>query len=194
MRFLSANNFFGGVQFLAPATVLALDEGGRLVEILPPGNQENGNIQHLEGILTPGFVNSHCHLELSHLKGLIPLRTGLPECARQVIMTRNSVGAAERVEHMHAAGQAMWKSGIVAVGDISNGPESFESKAASPLFYHTFIELIGLDPSRADLVFNKSSELRQLLETYGLRGSLAPHAPYNTSTDLIIKITKNHKK
>jgi cytosine/adenosine deaminase-related metal-dependent hydrolase len=185
VRFLNADKIFDGKQFLAPDTLLVLDEAGRLTELVPSGNVESGRIERLEGIITPGFVNSHCHLELSHLKGQIPRHTGLPEFAKQVIISRNSFRDSERMEHMHAADAEMWRSGIVAVGDISNGAESFGTKAASPLFYHTFIELIGLDPFRAPLVLEKGQELKDELKDRGLRGSLAPHAPYSTSKALI---------
>jgi cytosine/adenosine deaminase-related metal-dependent hydrolase len=188
VRFLSADKIFDGKQFLAPATLLVLDEAGRLVELIPSGNVESGRIEHLEGIITPGFVNSHCHLELSHLKGLIPLHTGLPEFAKQVIISRNNFSDTEKEECMNAADSEMWNNGIVAVGDISNGAESFGTKAASPLFYHTFVELIGLDPFRADLALEKGLELKDELKDRGLRGSLAPHAPYSTSRALIAAI------
>jgi cytosine/adenosine deaminase-related metal-dependent hydrolase len=185
VRFLRADKIFDGLQFLPPGTVLVLDEGGRLVEMAAAENIEEDRVERLEGILAPGFVNSHCHLELSHLKGKIPLRTGLPEFARQIILSRNSVTEAEKSEHFYAADREMWQNGIVAVGDISNSAESFGTKAASSLFYHTFIELIGLDPFRADLVLEKGLELKDELTDLGLRGSLAPHAPYSTSRALI---------
>ena len=33
-------------------------------------------IEIFDGVLCPGFVNAHCHLELSHLKELLPKKTG----------------------------------------------------------------------------------------------------------------------
>jgi cytosine/adenosine deaminase-related metal-dependent hydrolase len=76
----------------------------------------------------------------------------------------------------------------VAVGDISNGIDSFEQKSDSPIFYHTFIELIGLNPANAESIFDRGLQLLGKLNEYQLKGSLAPHAPYSTSGQLIKKI------
>src|SRR5690606_40716934 len=60
---------------------------------------------------------------------------------------------------INAADEQMWKNGIVAVGDISNNSDSFKAKADSEIYYHTFVELIGLNPKNADLIFGKGKEL-----------------------------------
>ncbi len=188
MRFVTADRIFDGKRFLAGDTVLVLDADNRLRDIIPSSEVETAQTELLEGILTPGFVNSHCHLELSHLKGTIPQGTGLPEFGKQVVISRNSFTKEEQLEHMQAADRAMWQNGIVAVGDISNTSASFDQKAESQLFYHTFIELIGLDPGRAGRVLEQGLALEKELRTRGLAGSLAPHAPYSTSKELIGKI------
>lgn len=46
----------------------------------------------------------------------------------------------------------MLRNGIVAVGDISNGIDSFEEKSKKRLRYHTFIELLSLNPKMAEKV------------------------------------------
>ena len=61
--------------------VVGLDADGTIVEVLTPeAASEKGeiHIKHYEGLIVPGFVNTHCHLELSNLKGEIPKHTGLP--------------------------------------------------------------------------------------------------------------------
>ena len=194
MRFLKANSLFNGVRFLTPDCVLVLDQNNLLKDVITEKDTEKGNIEHFEGIITPGFVNTHCHLELSHLKNRIPQHTGLPGFAKQVIVQRSSFSPGEIAERIQAADLEMLHNGIVAVGDISNGDSSFAAKANSRLFYHTFIELIGLDPLRSELIFNKGTEILQALKNHNLQGSLAPHAPYSTSTALIKAIAEYNFK
>jgi cytosine/adenosine deaminase-related metal-dependent hydrolase len=38
---------------------------------------EPSHVQYFKGIITPGFINAHCHLELSHLYQQMPEHTGL---------------------------------------------------------------------------------------------------------------------
>ncbi len=188
MRFLRAQKVFNGRKFLPGRPVLAIDDNGILKEIIENAPPDNGIVEELEGIVTPGFVNSHCHLELSHLRHKIGRLTGLPAFGKQVIIQRNNAGAEEIAEHISDADNMMWRNGIVAVGDISNGEQSFFTKTESKLFYHTFIELIGLNPNNCGVIFNNGKALLQKLSSSGLRGSLAPHAPYSTSLQLIKSI------
>lgn len=194
MRFLQADQIFNGKNFLSPAQVLVLDDRNNFVESISEDQVEKLNIQRFKGILTPGFVNTHCHLELSHLKGKIPQHTGLPAFGKQVITLRSQLQAEEIAEHMQEADQKMWERGIAVVGDISNDSSSFEVKAISKINYHTFIELIGLKPDTASGIFEKGLVLHSLLKEYGIQGSLAPHAPYSTSKELIAMISEFDQK
>ena len=58
------------------------DTGGNLVE------QES--VEFHNGIIIPGFVNCHCHLELSHMRGMIPPKIGLAEFLRLFRDRQNS--------------------------------------------------------------------------------------------------------
>jgi cytosine/adenosine deaminase-related metal-dependent hydrolase len=171
-----------------------LDEQGILRDITKDDKVDRGSIEKLPGIITPGFVNAHCHLELSHLKNAIPQQTGLPAFARQVVSLRHTPVKEEMAEKMQQADAEMWNNGIVAVGDISNTDDSFAAKQNSKIQYHTFVEILGLNPANADTIFGKGLELLQKLNDRGLPGSLSPHAPYSTSKELIAKIAAHNAK
>lgn len=194
MRFITADRIFDGHRFLNENAVLVLGERSHFVEIVNSKDLDAANIERLEGIITPGFVNAHCHLELSHLKNKVPEHIGLPSFARQIILQRNKCAPEEIREAHKQADREMWSKGIVAVGDISNAEDSFAQKVESHIFYHTFIELIGLNPANANLVFERGLELFKKLKDHQLKGSLAPHAPYSTSNHLIKKIADFDKE
>ncbi len=188
MRFLQANAIFDGQKFLEPDCILVLDQKNETHDLLPPHAIESSRIEKFQGWLCPGFVNAHCHLELSHLIGQVPRGTGLPAFGKQIISKRASFKPEEAAEHMLEADRYMWSRGIVAIGDISNNAASFKVKADSKIAYHTFVELIGLNPTQAAEVFKQGELVIAEAEQYGLKASLSPHAPYSVSKELFLSI------
>src|SRR5690606_21004967 len=123
---------------------------GTIQGIHPPNSKAVSGkpIRRYSGIITPGFVNAHCHLELSHLLGLIPKRTGLVPFLQQVMSSRASdEDTIQRA--MEAADQQLYANGVVAVGDHANSAISAAVKKSSKVHYHTFIEVLGFDPDQA---------------------------------------------
>lgn len=188
MRIISANSIFNGINFLSQEMALVIDDFGILKDIVKKKEIQSSEIEHYDGIIAPGFVNAHCHLELSHLFSQIYPKTGLIEFLKQVIAKRNNFNKKEQEDAAIEADFKMWESGIVAVGDISNIDTTFKTKANSKIYYHTFIELIGLNPFHSETIFEKGLSLLKELENYNLKGSLAAHAPFSSSKLLINKI------
>ncbi|HOZ87897.1 MAG TPA: amidohydrolase, partial [Bacteroidia bacterium] len=98
MRFLRAEKVFNGQGYLPGSPLLVLDDRGFLADIIQGQEVDQGQVENLPGIITPGFVNAHCHLELSHLHGKIQQHTGLPNFGKQVITMRNSFSKEEAAE------------------------------------------------------------------------------------------------
>lgn len=191
MRFISAKQIFSGKEFLPANTVLVLNDNGLIKDITIKENVGSSNIEHFDDIVTPGFVNTHCHLELSHLKNVIKQHTGIVDFGLGVMKYRNEFSVELQQEAMQLADKEMQTQGIVAVGDISNTNDSLKTKLESNLYYHTFVELIALNPERADIVFENGKTLLNEFSKNKLATSLAPHAPYSASLKLIKKIADN---
>jgi cytosine/adenosine deaminase-related metal-dependent hydrolase len=176
---------------LGPDTVLITDEQGKVKDIINVADAGE-DIQKLDGVLTPGFINCHCHLELSHMKGLIPEETGLVDFVFKVVNERHFPDE-EIMDAIANSENEMLASGIVAVGDICNNTLTLSQKQKQNLAYYNFIEVSGWMPGVADLRFERSmgfyNTFRQLQapdSIPGTRGqaSLSPHAPYSVSKEL----------
>lgn len=183
LRYLSADYIFPVSSEPVRDGVVVLNEFGEVIDLLDPSNGITipGKIEHYHGFIVPGFVNTHCHLELSHLHGKIPKATGLVSFVKAVISQRTA-DEEEVLTAMKTNDQLMSDNGIVAVGDISNNHLSKSVKQNSRIFYHTFVELLGFDPEKAETVFNRALKLKS--DFAPLPASIVPHAPYSVSEKL----------
>ena len=169
--------------------IVTVDDAGKIISVTDQNSSlEYGGVEQLSGIICPGFINTHCHLELSHLKDKLEQHTGLVN----FIINLQNIRAADPgviVEASYRADEEMYQNGIVAVGDISNTNASIGVKMVSKLYYHSFIEAFGFLPARAQETFTKILDL--LNEFKPLSSSITPHAPYSVSKELF-KLIKNY--
>ena len=87
-RKFKADYLFTGKNILSDNRVLVTDSKGKIINIVDD-SEAGENIEVFNGILSPGFINSHCHLELSHLKNVIPKKTGLVDFLYKVVTGRH---------------------------------------------------------------------------------------------------------
>ncbi|MBL4677889.1 MAG: amidohydrolase family protein [Mucilaginibacter sp.] len=169
--------------------IVTVDDYGKVISVTEENAQPAGAaVETLNGIIVPGFINTHCHTELSHLKNKIEPGTGLISFIKEIMTLRASDPAAIEAASQ-AADQEMYDNGIVAVGDISNTPGTVAMKAGSKLHYHTFIEILGFVPDRAEEVFNAALATAEEFKPQPV--SVTAHAPYTVSKELF-KLIKRY--
>jgi aminodeoxyfutalosine deaminase len=182
LKFKAPQIFTGTELIDGSDKVLITDEQGVIQGIVLDAEAGEG-VQMIEGIVSPGFINAHCHLELSHMKGMIPAKTGLQEFVKQIVSLRN-VEAEQIQDAIIHAEDEMFANGIVAVGDICNTLDTLDQKGKKRIAYYSFIELYDLDPTRAYDKIVKGLEMQQQFYENCVRASLVPHAPYSVSFNL----------
>lgn len=169
--------------------VVTVDDFGKIISVTDshPPETKDDRLEHLKGIICPGFVNTHCHLELSHLKDKLSPGRGLINFIKDI----QAVRAAESSTILKAAEKAdneMYENGIVAVGDIANSNVSIAVKAKSKMYYHTFVETFSFMPDKAQETFDKAISLLGEFKEYS--ASVTPHAPYSVSKELFKLVKK----
>lgn len=138
-----------------------------------------------KGALVPGFVNTHCHIELSHLQGKFAKKTGMAGFIDQINALRDISDRTSRMECIRKWMDRLWSQGVSAMGDISNGDESFPAKAASPMYTRTFLEVFGSEPEDCAKVMESVGQLQEKVAGYGLDAAPTPHSCYTMSPELL---------
>ena len=183
-RKFSADQLFNGYEILPAEKVLITDAAGKVLDIVNLADAGDG-IQHFNGLLSPGFINCHCHIELSHMKALIPPHTGLVEFVQKV-MTQRNASLEEKAQAMQDAEMEMYNNGIVAVGDICNTADSISLKQKSKLHWQNFVEVSGFVDAVADKRFAAAKEIVETFKSQlpNCKTTISPHAPYSVSKTL----------
>ena len=191
---ITASKIHDGRSWLPDGTVLDVAEDGAINAIHT--TPVKGEVTHYEGFLCPGFVNVHCHLELSHMKGAIDEHTGLIPFLQQVMFKRNGFAEEQKQEARWQAYNSMLENGIVAVGDIANTTDTLDLRADGKLHFQTFIESIGFTetPQKQFAYATETFDVfnaQQAGNKY-LSQSIVPHAPYSVSHVLFDLIDKHN--
>jgi cytosine/adenosine deaminase-related metal-dependent hydrolase len=188
MRRISADYIFPVSSEPLPHGVITVDEDGTILNLEPKGAAYD---QYYEGIICPGFINTHCHLELSHLRAQLTEKTGMTGFIKELLGKRSAFSDDDIQKAVEEAETEMIRNGIVAVGDISNNDCTFSQKALNRLYYHTFIEIFSMHPDKAKEIFESGRRLSGTASKLNLSNSIVPHAPYTMSEELLRLINEN---
>lgn len=149
----------------------------------PPGARR---LEFPAGVLVPGLVNCHTHLELTHLAGRVAER----EFPRWIRRIRELKEATARETFRRSAEQGVrdgWAAGITCVADTGSTGAVIEALHALGGRGVVYQEVFGPDPTQARAsVVELERALSQLgrLATSQLRLGVSPHAPYTVSAPL----------
>lgn len=147
-------------------------------------------IKAQSSLLTPGFVNAHTHLDLSHIPPIpFDVREGFMSFVRYVLANR--LTTRDAIFASVAKGAALSRAGgVVAVGDIAGvvaglaSPFASEALAATGLLGTSYIEFFGCGgaESAALAALDASLEVcRKQQASWHCRLGVSPHAPYTVS-------------
>lgn len=169
----------GFVEFDSDGTVTSVGECS------DPG-RENAFVK---GAVVPGFVNTHCHLELSYLWKSFRKGTGMAGFIDQINEMRDNKSLDEKLHDISHWMKVMWDRGVSAMADISNCADTFAIKKASPMYTRTFLEVFGTEPQDCASVMENVLRLKAVADGYGLDATPIPHACYTMSPELVTAVS-----
>lgn len=152
--------------------------------VLSVGQCEAGE-QVQSGAIVPGFVNCHCHIELSHLYKKFRKGTGMAGFIDQINELRDWAGAEVKAQLVKEWMDKMWADGVSAMADISNDDSSFKVKKAHDMYTRTFLEVFGSEPEMCDGVMADVTVLKHTADEAGIDAAPTPHSCYTMSPQLL---------
>ena len=171
--------------------VVTTDDDGRIISIMDTGGElkEEHSTEFHNGIIIPGFVNCHCHLEFSHLKKTIPEGEGLGSFIEQIRTSRSSL-TGDPGSSAYSADNNMYRSGISLCADVCNTTGTFGIKRESRIKYISLIEVFGIDQAKAGKRMNEALMASEQASEMDLPFSLVPHSAYSVSLPLFRLLKK----
>ncbi len=165
--------------------IITTDDAGTILTVEDTGGilPERHSVEFYNGIIVPGFVNCHCHLELSWMKNLIPEQTGLGGFLSTLTGIRNA-GNDENEMAISSADRSMADEGVVLCADICNSPSTFSVKKRSRIRYINLLEAFGIDPASAEKRVAEIMKVAEAAIADSLEWYLVPHSVYSVSLPL----------
>ena len=139
----------------------------------------------MPGAIVPGFVNGHCHVELSHLHKKFRKGTGMAGFIDQINELRDWAGNDVKAKLVQEWMDKMWNDGVSAMADISNDSSSFKVKKSHRMYTRTFLEVFGSEPEMCDGVMAEVTALKAEADQIGIDAAPTPHSCYTMSPQLL---------
>lgn len=186
MRRYSANYVYTVTGDVIRNGIVGVDEDGKIVEIIDPHGEplELSSTEFHNGVIVPGFINTHCHTELSHFRKKTSPGAGLSGFVEQIRNLRID-NKEEPQKAIDIAISEMYQQGVVAVADICNTSDSFYSKQRSTIRFVNLIEVLGLDSGIAEFIMERARFLKSFPDfKTGDFACITPHSTYTLSKTL----------
>ena len=179
-RSISAHIVYTNTGDPIPYGVVTVAGDGTVISVEAQKEGHEGyNTEFFNGIIVPGFVNAHCHLELSYLKSVFEANCGMAGFLRQMSEKRK-INIEKADDYCAIYDSKMYRDGISLCADIVNSNITSEIKKRSRIHYSNFIEIFGLRPDDAEFIIGNAEKLKT---EFG-DSHLNPHALYSLSDKL----------
>jgi cytosine/adenosine deaminase-related metal-dependent hydrolase len=162
----------GFVEYEDDGTIVAVGQCASDEDVMP-------------GAIVPGFVNAHCHVELSHLHKKFRKGTGMAGFIDQINELRDWAGREVKQQLVQEWMDKMWNDGVSAMADISNDDSSFDVKKSHKMYTRTFLEVFGSEPEMCEGVMNDVTALKAVADEAGIDAAPTPHSCYTMSPQLL---------
>jgi aminodeoxyfutalosine deaminase len=171
---------------------------GEIVAVGPAGEvlprHAGVAVERVRGVVLPGLVNAHTHLELSALRGCVPGGAGFVPWVEQLIGVRNELQPESDAAAVERAVDELEACGTVAVGEVTNSLAAVGTLARRGFVGCVFHEVFGVE--RGPLAERLAALPRMVEERLGkwpspeLSYAPSPHTLYTTHADVVRQLLR----
>jgi cytosine/adenosine deaminase-related metal-dependent hydrolase len=186
MRYFSAQYIFTNSGPPLKRAVICAEDDGTIVSVTDNNGilEEMHSVEFHNGIIVPGFINCHCHLELSWMKNKIEGGRGLGSFLSELNAVRTLNSSLNPENEIKAADRKMAEEGVVVCADICNTDSTFSIKTKSRIKYINLLEIYGIDPAKAEKRLEEIMRVSEKADEHRLEWYLVPHSVYSVSLPL----------
>lgn len=142
-------------------------------------------------VLSPGFVNAHCHLELSRLPGPLPYPGSFVRWIEALSALKLQMSAEDTQRSIRSGIEELLHTGTTTVLDhlsITTSPKFLLESVLEGIIY---IEVMGVEEKRAQYFLEEALKIRN---QWPAEVIITPHAPYSLLPEIFSKIATNHQQ
>jgi 5-methylthioadenosine/S-adenosylhomocysteine deaminase len=177
-----------------------LVHGGR-IEAIGPGAELAAARSFFEvrdlgdAAILPGFVNTHSHLELTVMRGLLEEADFREWIMRLTDIKLTCLSSEDLLDSARLGALESIRSGVTSSGDTCDSGFALDAMVESGMRGVVFQEIFGPAAEQADESLAKLEEkVARLVERVGdagrVRVGVSPHAPYTVSADLFARVAR----
>jgi cytosine/adenosine deaminase-related metal-dependent hydrolase len=173
---------------IADATVAV--DGARIAYVGPRAGAPYGDDVELgTSVLVPGLVNTHTHLELTAMRGLLEGLSFVPWVRTLTQMRAATLDDAAMVDAARVGLVEGLLAGITTYADTSSSGVTLGAMREAGVRGIMYQEVFGPAADQHDAALaglRAAIEARRPLETYLVSLGVSPHAPYTVHDDLMV--------
>jgi len=169
---------------------------GSAADVLP--RHAGVPVERLRGVLLPGLVNAHTHLELSALHGHVPGGAGFVAWVEHLIGARFEAPPEDDVAAIERAVDELEAYGTTGVGEVTNSLGAVTALARKGFAGCVFHEVFGVDRASVD---RRIAELPRTIEervgawpSSDLEYAPAPHTLYTTHRSAVEQLLREARE
>jgi len=142
-------------------------------------------------VVLPGFVNAHCHLDLTSFRNIVNERC-FTDWLKKLVLLKRTANKTSCYQGWMDGVHLSLSTGVTSIANIETLLDNLTNRIqSSPARIFSFIEFLGVSYDAAISSFTKAIDTIKSLEALGLYAAISPHSLYSINSQLLEYIGPN---